>query len=57
MSDTGWVHPIRAFDEWGITAEQFWINLLTMHRDHEHDVLCMMGKYVFGWNIEDAEKA
>ena len=32
VSDTGWVHPIRAFDEWGIT-------------------------YVFGWNVEDAERA
>ena len=40
-----------------MNVEQFWRNLLTMHRDHEHDVLCMMGEYVFGWNLEDAERA
>ena len=28
-----------------------------MHRDHEHDVLCLMGEKVFGWNVEDAHRA
>ena len=36
---------------------QFWTNLLKVRRDHDHDVMCLMGDLVFGWNFEDAEKA
>ena len=42
----------------GVTdAEQFWTNLLKVRRDHDHDVMCLMGDLVFGWNVEDAERA